>query len=79
MARVRVDYAGTPVDVFTGAQPPDAQTPITNPEPTNHKTNEEFPLESGIYCFGIKADPPCATLWKTVQIQDGALNVVSFP
>ena len=58
MAIVLVRFDGGNVPVVTGAIPPDADTPISNPTQTGFTTNQAIIVEEDEYCFGLDTSIP---------------------
>jgi hypothetical protein len=78
MAIVRLSFDAGNVPVVTGDLPPDAQTPIPNPTPTDFTSNQAFVVREGFYCFGLETAVPYTPLWQLVQAVDGEETEILF-
>jgi hypothetical protein len=78
MATVRISFDGGNVPIVTGDVPPDDQTPIVDPTPTDFRTNRAFIVEEGVYCFGLQTAVSYAPLWQVVQTVDGEQAEIVF-
>ena len=73
---VRFDDGGVPI--VSGEIPPNEQTPIADPTPTGHVTNQPFIVAAGEYCYGLRSAVPYTPLWQTVQAVDGEQTEIRF-
>jgi len=78
MATVRVRFNGGNVPIVTGDVPPDPDTPIAEPTPTDFTTNQAFIVPEGLYCYGLDTALPHTPLWQIVQAVDGEEATIIF-
>jgi hypothetical protein len=78
MATVLIRFDDDKVRIVTGDIPPDAATPISNPQQTGFVTNQAFIVTEGAYCYGLDPSVACTPLWRILQAVDGQQTEARF-
>jgi len=78
MATILIRFDDDGVRIVTGDIPPDATTPIRDPQPTDFVTNQAFFVAEGAYCYGLDPNVSCTPLWRIVKAVDGQQTEARF-